>query len=329
MVRANHFVNGLAIAILAGCGGSQTSGALQVPTATQGKVHQASTGPLLYVSDFLRNFVYVFTYPKGNHVLTLTGFTNPAGLCSDTNGNVFVLGNRNDNVIEYAHGAKAPTQTLDVPGWTEACSYDANTGNLAVVFDPPSAPPSVAIFASEQGTPTTYAGPSDSVLWYCGYDETSDLFCDGQSGTQRAAFFVLPMSGNTISKLVVSGGQFYQLSQIQWDGQYMAVVDRSFDTVSRIAFTKSKNHGGGGDWKGQVESKLDLNKCGYEEPWESWIYDGSIIVPCTYDSPYKNQDKSHIRVYDYPAGGNPVKEIRRERGPSLLDGVTISVPPAH
>ena len=45
---------------------------------------------LLYVSDDGDNFLYVFALPKGKLVGTITGFLGIAGLCSDSQGNVFV-----------------------------------------------------------------------------------------------------------------------------------------------------------------------------------------------------------------------------------------------
>lgn len=241
------------------------------------------------------------------------------------------LGNRNDNVIEYAHGAKRPTQTLTVPGWAAACAYDPNTGNLAVVFDSQTYGTGVAIFSSEQGTPVNYYSGYGTVVWRCGYDDSSDLFCDGQTESVRAAFFALGSGSNQITQVLVSGGEFYDLGQIQWDGQYMAVTDTSFDTVSRITLTRRSRRIGGipGAWNGTVVGVTTLDNCGYDEAWSSWIYAGSIVVACTYDSPYENRDKGRILIWNYPQGGHFVMRFARHRSrPNLPDGVTISVAPS-
>jgi hypothetical protein len=164
--------------------------------ASRGHRGSEQAGALLYVSDLIRNEVNAYNYPSGGHVLTLTGFTYPWGVCSDTNGNIFVMGYRNDNVIEYAHGAGAPTQTLNVSGSAIACSYDPNTGNLAVVVDSQTEGTGVAIFSSEQGTPTmSYSGYGTAIA-RCGYDDNSDLFCDGSIDGERLAFFVLGSGSN-------------------------------------------------------------------------------------------------------------------------------------
>jgi hypothetical protein len=113
----------------------------------------------------------------------------------------------------------------------------------------------------------------------------------------------------------------------------MAVTDTSFDTVSRITFASGRNGsefaGIPGGWNGTVVGVTTLDKCGYNEAWSSWIYDGSIVVACTLDSPYQNQDKGRILIWNYPQGGHRVKRIAKyETLPNLPDGVTISVSPS-
>lgn len=336
-IRHHVFAATVTTALLTGCEGLQSPivapGATPQRSAAASQNHWGSrpAATLVYVSDLMLNEVNAYNYPEGGRVLTLTGFTNPSGVCSDENGNVFVLGDRNDNVIEYAHGVSVPTQTLRVPGWAESCSYDPKSGNLAVTFASTTYGPGVAIFAAEQGAPSIYYGIHGSVIWYCGYDDASNLFCDGQTESVRAAFFVLASGTNQISQVPVSGGEFYELNQIQWDGQYMAVVDRAFSTVSRITFTSLGSSPGGlpGAWDGTVAAVTTLEKCGYEEPWGASIYDGSIVVACSFDSPYQNQDKGRILIWNYPQGGRPVKKLNRfERRPNLPDGVAISVAPS-
>ena len=46
---------------------------------------------LLYVADQTTQDVYVYTYPQGQLVRTLTGFINPTGECVDSGGDVFIV----------------------------------------------------------------------------------------------------------------------------------------------------------------------------------------------------------------------------------------------
>jgi len=65
---------------------------------------------LLYVSDDATYDVYVFSYPQGKLVGTLTGFAAPGSLCSDAQGDVFIPNVLTSTIVEYAHGSRARSQ---------------------------------------------------------------------------------------------------------------------------------------------------------------------------------------------------------------------------
>ena len=100
--------------------------------------------------------VLVLSFPKGDLVGTLTGFSVPSGECVDESGDVFVADGGADTIREYAHGGTTPIATLNDPGEPYGCSVDPTTGNLAVT----NGSDSVAIYPSAQGTPTLYSDPS-------------------------------------------------------------------------------------------------------------------------------------------------------------------------
>src|SRR5579863_1388101 len=126
------------IALLTACaaqGGGSAIPTLVPPTASVA----ARASALLYVSDTVTGDVYVFSYPKGKLVQTLTGFADPAGECVDATGNVFVANTGSSNVLEYAHGGSSPIATLDDSGYFRVgCAVDPVTGNLAVSNFPES-----------------------------------------------------------------------------------------------------------------------------------------------------------------------------------------------
>src|SRR6202042_651602 len=106
-----------------------------------------SGGDLVYISSYA-NAVYVYSYPAGPLVGTLTGFNNPIGLCSDAKGNVWVTNASGGNIVEYAHGGTSPIATLQDSGQTpEDCAVDPTTGNLAVADLYSNA----AIYTNDQG----------------------------------------------------------------------------------------------------------------------------------------------------------------------------------
>ena len=149
------------VALLDGCGiGATPSAAWQplAPNAAQPvrpdrspswMAPGAKKDDLLYVSDVATADVYVYSYPQGALVGTLTGFTRPAGLCVDTAGDVYVTDLFAFQIVEYSHGGTAPIATLkDQRKEPGDCAFDPTTGNLAVsnVSSPYSDPGNVAIY---------------------------------------------------------------------------------------------------------------------------------------------------------------------------------------
>jgi hypothetical protein len=299
---------------LAGCG-TQSVAPAPPQHAASARADTASQD-LLYVSDVNTDDVYALRYPRGGLVFTLTGFGQPDGLCSDAEGNVFVTNYLYDNAVEYAHGARTPTKTFIAPGATSACSVDPTTGNLAVVFSSYSKGTGVAVFPSAQGSPVvTYSG-AGAILTHGGYDNEGNLFLDGDTNGRAWGFFVLPKSGGPILYVTLSGGSFSKSGQIQWDGKHMAVLDESLDTVSRIKFHRprgARNH-----WSGTVLGVTTLKECG--AGLQSWIQGSAIIVPCS------AHNVAHVKVFDYPAGGHPIKTVGRS---ILLIPAAVTVSVAH
>lgn len=220
--KFGHYAFGawVAIAILAGCGGSQTqfnpSGATR-SVAQPGVNPQSLLSPmlqrdgamaahpdhsrswmapeakrdnLLYISDVGTDDVDVYAYPKGVFLGTLTGFSGPEGECVDKTGDVFIANYAASSILEYAHGGTSPIATLNDPGYLPGgCSIDPTTGNLAVTnyLTTGAGQGNVAIYKDAKGTPKAYhADPLILEMFFCGYDKAGNLFVDGlTSGSVR------------------------------------------------------------------------------------------------------------------------------------------------
>ena len=135
----------VAAAMLAGCGGSQppigAPGAM--PPSSTIATHaerggswmrpEAKSSDLLYVSDQKANKVYMYAYPPGPLIGTLTGFSQPGSPCVDAKSDVFVPDGLNARIVEFAHGGSKPISVLSDSGEVPAgCSVDLTTGDLAV-----------------------------------------------------------------------------------------------------------------------------------------------------------------------------------------------------
>lgn len=169
-------------AVLAGCGGAQSASVPQSAMGSQGRAHQASgsSGDLLYALGARRGrwTLHAFTFPGGQPVSN-QGVNASRGLCSDTNGNIFIP--RYEGVDEYAHGGKHPIATLDDPNYDAVdCSVDPATGNLAVTNESRQTNPgNVVVYEYASGSPTAYTDPQIYYYLSCGYDNRGNLFVVG------------------------------------------------------------------------------------------------------------------------------------------------------
>ena len=104
----------VAIGLLAGCSGAAAVNPGQSPSWMAPDAHKRQA--LLYISDIESGEVFVYSYPSLAVAGTLTGFSEPAGTCVDTTGDVFIVDYGASDIVEYAHGGLTPIATLDDPG---------------------------------------------------------------------------------------------------------------------------------------------------------------------------------------------------------------------
>ena len=106
--------------------------------------------------------VLMYTFPRGKLVGMLSGLTEPAGMCTDRNGNVWITNVvSGGTVTEYAHGGTQPIATLDTEKTLtpQNCSIDPASGNLAEVGYGPEKPHvrgRILGYAAASGSPKTY-----------------------------------------------------------------------------------------------------------------------------------------------------------------------------
>lgn len=215
---------GAAAALLAGCGGSQTqigapgpmpqSRAI-VPHAERGgswMLPDAKKGRLLYVSDAsyydYNDYVYVYTYPDGSLVGTLTGFTRPEGLCANKAGRIVVVDTDGGKIFEYSRGGTTPIRTLVDGDSPAACAIDQHSGNLAVA----NYAGSVSIYERGRGTPTIY--PTPWPVWFVGYDDGGNLFAEGFG--YDVVIAELPVNGSAFNPIHLDVKIKMPAAGVQW-----------------------------------------------------------------------------------------------------------------
>jgi|SRR5580700_172024 hypothetical protein len=178
----------------------------------------AALAPRLYfASNDGTNDVYIYTMPGMQLKGTLTGFSEPQGMCNDTHGNIYIANTSDFNVLEYSRTGTLLNTYPDAYGYPVGCAVDPATGNLAV-FDifGLSGAGQVLVFSSPSGSPTVLTNPSGYFYYFGGYGPGSDLWVAGRdpSGTYQLSV----CGSSSCSTLALTGGTIYFPGAVQWDG---------------------------------------------------------------------------------------------------------------
>jgi hypothetical protein len=314
---------GVAIALLAGCRGSQppigAPGAMPQTSAPathadRGKswmLPEAKNEDLIYATGGCGG-TCVLSYPAGKLVGSLDagGELDTGGGCVDGKGDVFLPDNESE--VEYAHGGSKPIATLGLPGSAAgACSIDSTTGNLAVIANFSGV--GLAIFANAKGAPTIYG--AGIVPYGCGYDNQGNLFVSGLNN-QLPGLSEFPKGASgfsllTISKKVGSPGQ------VQWDGKYIAYegITEGHILVSRLSISGSA---------ATIVSTSHFDGI-RRRAYLSWIYGDIIIIP--YSTPGSQGEATAIGTWKYAKGGKFLDTFKHITKPNPnFQGVTLSAP---
>jgi hypothetical protein len=250
----------------------------------------AKKSDLLYL-DSQAGDVYVFSYPKGELMGTLTGLSDPQGECVDKKGDVFFTSFAGEQILEYAHGGTSPINTLSNPSeYMEGCSVDPKTGDLAVIdFEPSSGGggASVAIFANASGSPTVLSDANLYLGYQIGYDNKSNIFVDGVDSSRDFEFAELPKGSSTFTEIslgvaiTIPGG-------VQWDGKYVTVGDAKNGNIYQT-------NGAGG----KVEGTTSLSDS--DGIFQYFIAGKRVVGPNAYSN--------SAGIWKYPKGGNPTTTL--------------------
>ena len=251
-------------------------------------------GALIYISDRGTNEVYTYSYKSRALVGTLTGFNTPAGLCTDSAGDVFVTEYTGADILEYAHGGTTRIATLSDTGEKPmGCSIDAATGNLAVTnFQNASrASGDVAIYQDASGTPTLYSDPNIYNYLYCVYDTKSNLYVDGKTYNGLDAFTELANNSATFTDITLNPTISYA-EDIQWKSGKL-VVGNTYENNQIYWFKIKKGVGNAVGYPAALTHGYGVQQFA--------IY-GKVLIGALPSYP-------NVSFWNYPAGGLPLYDI--------------------
>ncbi|HEY1654773.1 MAG TPA: hypothetical protein VGF86_06655 [Candidatus Tumulicola sp.] len=285
----------------------------------------AATKDLLYISNYDKNSVAVYSYPQDKLVGTLSGLDQPDGVCADKKGDVWIVNNDAyvyDNVVEYKHGGTAPIARLaDHDQFAVSCSVDPTTGNLAVtnLIAYGGGEGTLALYRHATGGATLYSVPKMQGVYFCGYDDKGNLFVDGRDKNFQFQFDELPKGKKTFEHIQLKVQVIFP-GDVVWDGKYVAVGDQEYEIVGSPAEYDSaifRTTGAGGKTVGTTVLGDSNDVAGF-------TIDGKTVIAADL-SPYSYPEPNNVPFYNYPAGGRPTKIL--SKGVDQPHGVALSVGP--
>jgi hypothetical protein len=322
--RRSAFVFGVAIAALAGCAvpSGQTgpqSPTPNSPTSAQSlflaflhRMKQAPPRPvrsaswmgpeakkqnLLYLSNGGAGDVLIYSYPAGKKVGALTHLHDPAGVCSDTAGDVWVVNSASFTIVEYAHGATQSEATLSDAGSSNplGCSVDPATGNLAVTnLGTASGGGNLSIYTGAKGSAKQYQDSDLTYPYFCGYDDEGNLFVDGLSSSYGFILAELPSGGGKLQTIGLNGSVDFP-GGVAWDGSYVAIGDQYYQGEHTSAIYQVSVSGSAGTVEGTTKLTSSCDALQFV------VQGGTVVAP--------DNCSSSASFYHYPAGGGPTKTI--------------------
>jgi hypothetical protein len=217
--------------MMAGCGGSAPRAGLPATFGAQQSriapaAHRARS--LLFESDGNYQTVEMFSLPDLKFQGAVAGFDYPEGLCSDTNGNVWVANYR--NVVELSHEGRVLQTLPSYRGFSASCAVDPKNGDLAVAnITGTSYAGMVLIYphASATATPRIIQCANLAQYFFVAYDPKGTLYVDGRNYSDRFQLCRGKDTQSSLSIVRVRGIVVDAPGMLQWfaTGKYLVVGD--------------------------------------------------------------------------------------------------------
>lgn len=284
-----------------------------------------TAGKRLFVSDLTTSQVYIYKMPKLALVGTVTGFEEPAGMCADKAGNVWVADSKAKTVVELSHEGAVENTIVDQNGVPYSCAVNRKNGDLAVTnyIGLSDGPGNVMIYPHASGTPQVLSNSYAQTFYYAGYDPHGNLFVDGESQSFTYMLSECRINHTQCTTLNFSGVN--RPGFVQWYklGGYLAVGDEdcggsascvrwvsiSGSSASVVGTTNLTNYAG--------DAVCTLSQSVIEAVrGQMSIVGGDQENGC-------NSSSSSLGLWSYPSGGAPSHDstnITKPWGAAISNG---------
>jgi hypothetical protein len=269
----------------------------------QSESREPRSEDLLYVSSYAGRTVQVFDYPTLTSVQTLTGFLDPAGLCTDPAGDVYVTDGYDYDIIEYRHAGTKPVRFIADPnGYPWSCSVDPTSGDLAVVngISLSEGQYGILIYTHARGVPKLYVDSSIPFYFECAYDPRGDLFFDGETEGSSKALAAELTAKKQFVNLTLDTTFYYPRGVVWWHGE-LAVADAQDGTVDRFRIEGAK---------AKLSGQIPLSGT---YGFGAFVIYGNLLIGTNYSG-------NNVSLWPFPQGGVATGSL----GIETPEGVAIS-----
>lgn len=264
-------------ASLAACGGSPGASSLPAAAPALAQNLARGTGEVQYLSTI--NSLIEFDYPKSVSPIGSINFTG-GGECTSGARTFWTVSTY--EIAEFRAGGSTPIAVLDISA--SQCAIDPATGDLAATIFGKGA---IAIFHRARGKGKVVKSLSEP--YFDGYDNKSNLFVDGFSGSHTFTLAELEKGSGTFETITTSNSVGFPGS-VQWDGKYLTIFDQLANAIYRYAVSGTK-----------AKLKNTVSLSGSADCAQAWI-----AQPFVYCADAGNNE---VEVYKYPAGGSRIATL--------------------
>jgi DNA-binding beta-propeller fold protein YncE len=223
----------VAVAFIAGCGSAfQTyqpaTSSVQASRLKTWISPDAKDAPVLFFQgDVDLGNIYIFSLPEMTLKGTISGLSEPLGMCSDLAGNIYVAEAGLSRVDEFTRAGTLIATFTDTYGYPSACAVNPQNGYLAVTDT--SSPLKVLVFSSPSSPPTALIVPDMTYLSFAGYNDKGELWVDGFNYLD---FALSRCDASECKRLNVRGAQYFEAGTVQWDDvrKTWVIFDQSCDS---------------------------------------------------------------------------------------------------
>lgn len=297
---------------------------------------------LLFISDDSTNDVDIFTMPALMLVGTITGFSEPQGLCSDARGNIWVTDEGSQTIDLLTRGGHIINVLTDPDGYPVGCAVDPATGNLAVtnIYNfYLSGPGETLVYPAGEPPAVSYANSAQYNYYSVGFRQSSGarnagghhyhgstLYVDGLTSLQVFILSELTNGSASMTTVPIHGGNIYFPGMVQWDKNYLAVGDQLCLNTETSCVYHVGIKGSTGSISG-VTNLLNYNGTSVCDLVQGVIAAHGLRYLAGGDYEYCGYAVSSVDRWPYPAGGSPTNFNDSVVGEPIGAAISTRTPP--